>query len=223
VADAHEAVRQDVEQKAAQKGLSFHGGDPGGVAVGAVLPAEGHLTCVEGDEPVVGEGDAMSVAGQVGEDLIGAGERGLADHHPACGGRAREQGVRVFIALPGNLGAIDGGLERGQELSAEDLGEDPHRQKEVRAGGDPVGVAGIEPAAGDDAAQMRVKEQELGPGVQDGGEGDLGAQAAEGDLRCGIGSLGLCAIGSWGGRRPRPGGDVTVTGATDGAAAGGGR
>ena len=43
---------------------------------------------------------------------------------------------------------------------------------------------------------------------------------------CGIGLLGLCAIrswGSWGGRRPRRGGDVTGMGATDGAAAAGGR
>jgi len=103
---------------------------------------------MERDEPVVGEGDAVGVAGQVGEDLLGAGERGLAVHHPARGGRALEPGVRVFIAWPGNLGAIDGGLEFGQELAAEDLGEDPNGQKEVRPDGDPVRVARVEPAGG---------------------------------------------------------------------------
>jgi hypothetical protein len=32
-----------------------------------------------------------------------------------------------------------------------------------------------------------------------------------------------CAVGSWGGRRPGLGGDVTGTGATDGVTAAGGR
>ena len=33
----------------------------------------------------------------------------------------------------------------------------------------------------------------------------------------------VCAIGPWGGRRPGPGGDVTMIGATDGAPAAGER
>ena len=37
---------------------------------------------------------------------------------------------------------------------------------------------------------MRVVEELLRPGVQDGGDGDLGAQAAEGDLRQGLGDRG---------------------------------
>ena len=103
VANAHEAVGQDVEQKATQKGLSLHGGDPGGVAVGAVLPAEGDLTLVEREQAVVGEGDAMGVAGEIGQHLIRTGEGRFAVHDPTLGGRALEQGVRVFIVVPGEL------------------------------------------------------------------------------------------------------------------------
>jgi len=62
VSDPHETVGQDVEQNAAQKGLRLQGGAAGGVAVGAVCPSAGALTCVEGDQPVVGESDAMGVA-----------------------------------------------------------------------------------------------------------------------------------------------------------------
>jgi hypothetical protein len=55
-----------------------------------------------------------------------AGEGRLAVHDPALGGRALEQGVQVCISGPrGDLRLIDGLLERGQELAAEDPGEDP--------------------------------------------------------------------------------------------------
>src|SRR3970282_1162641 len=130
--------------------LGLQGGDPRGVAVSAVLPAEGHLPLMEGDEPVVGEGDAMGVAGEVGKDLLGPGKRWLAVHDPALGGGAREPVVRVVIAARGDRGASDGRLELGQELAAEDLGEDPNGQEEVCAGGDPVSVSRVEPAAGND-------------------------------------------------------------------------
>ena len=42
-----------------------------------------------------------------------------------------------------------------------------------------MGVPRVEPTAGDDTVDMRVEQQQLRPGVQDGGDGDLGAQAAE--------------------------------------------
>lgn len=76
--------------------------------------------------------------------------------------------MRVFLAPRGNLGSIKGLLERGQERAAEHLGQDPHGQKEVGAGGDPVGVSGVEPTARDEAVDMGVEEQELSPRVQDG-------------------------------------------------------
>jgi hypothetical protein len=38
--------------------------------------------------------------------------------------------------------------------------------------------------------EMRVEEQELRPGVQDSGDGDLGPQAAESHLRQGLGDGG---------------------------------
>ncbi len=66
-----EAVRRDVEHQTPQE---FHGLERQGaqaVAVLVVLVAEGHLAVLQGDEPVVGDGDAMGIAGQVLEDVLG--------------------------------------------------------------------------------------------------------------------------------------------------------
>src|SRR5436309_162273 len=84
----------------------------------------------EGEQPVVGQRDAMGVAGEVGEDLLGTGKGRLAIHDPVLGGRAREPVARVLITPRGDRGASDGRLELGQELAAEDRGEDPHGQEE---------------------------------------------------------------------------------------------
>ena len=82
MADPDEAAGQDVEQKPAEEGRGIERGESGGVAVGAVLPAEGDLAVLQLDEPLVGEGDAIGIATEVGEDLLGAGEGGLAVHDP---------------------------------------------------------------------------------------------------------------------------------------------
>ena len=64
----------------------------------------------------------------------------------------------------------DGLLEEAEQLTAKDLGEHAHGQEEVAAGGDQAGFFDVEPPAGDDAVEMRMVEQQLGPGVQDRGE-----------------------------------------------------
>ena len=51
-------------------------------AVGIVSPAEGNAIVFEGHETMVGDGDAMSVAGQVVENVFGAAEGWLGVDHP---------------------------------------------------------------------------------------------------------------------------------------------
>ena len=82
VADAHEAIGDDVEQKAADelRGLQRH--DLDAIAVGVVLPAEVDDAVGVADEPVVGEGDAVGVAAEVVEDVLGAGKRLFGVDHP---------------------------------------------------------------------------------------------------------------------------------------------
>jgi hypothetical protein len=158
--------------------------------VGAIRPAKAHVPIAEAEQAVVGDGDAMGGAGEIREHLIGAGEGRFAVHDPAFGCGALEPVLRIVIAGRGNLGARDRVLEHGQELAAEHRREHVHGEEEVRAGGDPARVLGVPPAARNDAMQMRVNEQELGPGMQDGGDRDRDAKPTAGDLLQGLGDGG---------------------------------
>ena len=44
-------------------------------AVGIISPAKGDAVVFEGHEAMVGDGDAMGVASQVAENMVGAAER----------------------------------------------------------------------------------------------------------------------------------------------------
>ena len=69
VTDAVKPVGQHMDQEAADElvGIERHQ-LVASVGLGPIiLPFEGHALAVDGDEPAVGDGDAMGVAGQVGE------------------------------------------------------------------------------------------------------------------------------------------------------------
>ncbi len=79
-----EALGRNVEQEAADElvGAERHGS----LAVGAVAPiilvAEGDAALVELDQPTVRDGDAMSIARQIGEHRFRPGEGRLGVDHP---------------------------------------------------------------------------------------------------------------------------------------------
>ena len=54
-----------------------------------VAPAEADLTVLDGEEAVVGDGDAVGVLAEVVEDLVGAGEGGLGGGAGGSGRRRR--------------------------------------------------------------------------------------------------------------------------------------
>jgi hypothetical protein len=82
VAETDEAVGDDVEEEATEELVDVEVHDLDAVAVGVVPPAEADATVGEGEEPVVGEGDAMGVAAEVGEHVLGTREGRLAVHDP---------------------------------------------------------------------------------------------------------------------------------------------
>ena len=47
-----------------------------------VLPAERHLAIVTGEQPPIGDGHAMGIAGEVVQHRLRAGQRGLRVDHP---------------------------------------------------------------------------------------------------------------------------------------------
>src|SRR5271169_1849182 len=84
VADAMETAGQDVDQEAADELVDGERHHLGPVAlVGAVIfPPEGHAGVVEGDEPAVRDGDAVSVERKIGQYRLGPAERALAVDDP---------------------------------------------------------------------------------------------------------------------------------------------
>ena len=149
-----------------------------------VPPTEADLTVLDGEEAVVGDGDAVGVAPEVVEDLVGAGEGGLGVDDPLGlaeglevageGGGVIERGEGVAELEPAGA---EGLLEPFEEEAAEKAGEDANREEEeTGAAGDPAVTLGSDAAAGDDAVQVRVQLKSLTPRMQHSEEADLGAK-----------------------------------------------
>ena len=79
VADAVEAMWQDMEQEAADELVrrERHDALPLGTIAAIVLVAEGDAGLVERNQAPVGDGDPVGIAREIGEHSLGAGERRL--------------------------------------------------------------------------------------------------------------------------------------------------
>ena len=82
VADAMEAVRQDVEQEAADELVGAKGHHLLLVVVAIILPAEADPAFGESHQAAVGDGDAMGVAAEIIKHLLGSAERALGVDDP---------------------------------------------------------------------------------------------------------------------------------------------
>ena len=161
------------------------GHDLGLAVLAIVLPGEADLAVGESDQAAVGDGDAMGVAAEIAEHLLGAGERRLGEDHPVDAGQRVElsgEGGGIGQAGEGagqaELAAGEGGAQLQHEHVAEAAREHAHRQEEAGRTGDPARLVGRDAAAGHDAVQVRMMVQRLSPGVQHGDRADLGAKVA---------------------------------------------
>jgi hypothetical protein len=140
-----------VHQEAAQElvGAERHGLDPhragGGIGGAVVLPAEADGAVVQADEPAVGDGDAVSVAGEVGEHRRRAAEGRLGVDHPLGPTKRRQvRGERIRcgkvreVAEEAEAPLSVRGDELLQEEAAEQPREHPNGQEEALAAGDPA-------------------------------------------------------------------------------------
>lgn len=175
VADPHQSARQDMEQEAAEELPDVEGHEPFPIPSCTVVPAKGHLVVAEGDESVVGDGHAVGVPAEVAQYLPGSGEGRLAVNDPVLASGSSESCVGVDVLAVEGL-VVETRLEPAQQLGAEESRQDPHGEEETGSAGDPTAAWWIETASGDDAMDVRMEEQSLGPGVQDAGESDRGTE-----------------------------------------------
>ncbi len=125
----------------------------------------------------------MGISRDIGQDLFGSGEGGLGVDHPfgfAGGSEVTQESASVTERLQGaeegEFSGVKSLLQSLQEQPAVETGEHPDRQEEVGPAGDPTSVVCGEPATGDDAMQLRMMEQCLSPGVENGKEAEFGAE-----------------------------------------------
>ena len=125
----------------------------------------------------------MRVAREIGQDLLRTGERSLGIDDPF--GLAQRREVRselVRILEIGEIGeelqfaASVHGFETLQEQAPEQAGEHANRQEEAGPAGDPTLAIRRYAAARNDAVDMGMVIEVLAPGVQDGGDADVGAE-----------------------------------------------
>ena len=92
------------------------------VVVAIVSPAEADLSLFEPDEPTVGDGNAMGVAAEIGEDLIGATKGWLGVDDPFEPAQLAEMALEGGLIGQADEAAIEAegaGIECGLELLQE--------------------------------------------------------------------------------------------------------
>src|SRR5215831_12991221 len=153
------------------------------MALGIILPAECNLLAIEGHEAVVGDGDAVSVAGEIAEDMMGTAEGWFGIDDPVLAEQGAQESAEGFLVLQrskrareDDLALLESSLESGDELTAKDATEHAHRQEEGIARVDPARVVGRKTSGGNQTMQVRMEQQVLTPTVQHGKEADLSAE-----------------------------------------------
>ena len=86
-----------MEQEAADELDCIEGHHTAAVVVSGVSPAEAYLSAVEAEQPSVGDGDAVGVAGEVLQDVFGSAEGGLG-RPPTLAGAACGAGSEMQVA-----------------------------------------------------------------------------------------------------------------------------
>ena len=106
VADAMEARGQYVHQEPADElaGRKRHHLVSRGTFDPVVLPSEGDALVIGCDQAAVGDGNAVGIAGEIAQDLLGASERVLAINHPVAVAQWAQIGGEGFAI--GELGML---------------------------------------------------------------------------------------------------------------------
>ena len=195
VADADEARRQYVEEKASKKLVDVKRERAYLTAVTIVLPSKRDGGGGDVDEPVVGDGHPVGVAGEVVQHVGRAAKGWLRIDDPGLaveGSEKRTEGLfgrqRSELARKGKAALATRLAETGDELAPIDLPQHGNWEEEVGPGVDPPGPVRGHAAHRHDAVDVGMMLESLPPRVQDHQPAHVGAQAlrVRGDLAYGL-------------------------------------
>ena len=157
MADAVKPARQDVKQEPADElvGSERHHLLPGGAVAAIVLVTQGNAIGVKADELTVRDGNAVSVARQIGEHRLGPGEwrRGIYDSALFADRRQVTKegspvGERRHAAKEREPPGVLKSKQPGEEQTAEQRTQHPHREEERRPRRYPALATGAMPPPG---------------------------------------------------------------------------
>jgi len=69
------------------------------ISMGIVSPAEGDLMVGEGDQAMVGDGDAMSIAGEIAENMMGTAEGWFGIDNPSLTEQGAQESAEGLFVL----------------------------------------------------------------------------------------------------------------------------
>jgi hypothetical protein len=172
VTDPLEASRQDVEDESAEEIDGVEAEDFSFAAVSVVAPSQSDDAVVEPEQAIVGEGDAVGVAGEVIEDVARAAEGLLGVDDPVVF-------AEIVSEARGESWIVARRVVKGiEEFAAEDAGEGTNGEEIAARAADPASPGGIETPGGHDAVQVDVEREILAPGVEDGDDAGVGSEVA---------------------------------------------
>jgi hypothetical protein len=97
--DADKAAGQNMEKETSQELLREERHLSLFITVRIILPAKGNLITLEGHQTVVGDGDAMGVAGEITQHMMGSAEGGLGVDDPVLTEQGTQEGAERFLVL----------------------------------------------------------------------------------------------------------------------------
>jgi hypothetical protein len=185
VTDAVEATRQYVEEEAAYEfgDLDSHDFALVNAVFPIVLPAEADVGLVEFEQATVGDRDAMGVAREIGQDLLGTSEGLFPIDHPfGCAQGRQSGGKRLRLVETDKIGkelqltGIECCRQTPEEQVLEQAREHANRKKESGPAGDPTLAVRRDASTRNNAVNVRMVMEVLTPCVQDSGHAYVGTK-----------------------------------------------
>ena len=137
------------------------------VVIAVVFPAKADFAAVDGQQAIVGYGNAMGIAADIVEDLLGSGERRLGVDDPFGGAdrcevaqEGRACSLRCCREVKNfSRPAMYAFARYLQEQPSEQARQDTNRKEEAWSAGDPAFAIGRDPTAWHDKIDVRVGTQ----------------------------------------------------------------